>query len=271
MDVTTLGCDFLVSSGYKWMLGPYGTGIFLGQARMERSLAAGGVYWMALEGAHNFGGCRSMRCERGPAPGVGTRRRQPASRIWPLGMLSLQVACEHRHRKSLRAQYGIDSHADGAPCRTTAVFWLRRAEEEKRGQFICIASRDGEKTSGALREVESGEDLCGVARRGAARFAVHLQYRARYRPRDCGLVGVRKRGERLESRNVAGKLHAEGAAAQNRRRPGATQKSGGIRKGMWTTASRSIGLPSRVAGVNFQREKASIALRSSSGSRLFRT
>src|SRR6266478_7182184 len=28
MDVTQLGADFLVSAGYKWLLGPFGTGFF---------------------------------------------------------------------------------------------------------------------------------------------------------------------------------------------------------------------------------------------------
>ena len=54
LDVRELGADFLVCAGYKWLLGPFGTGFFwirhelLGQVRPD-------VFnWMALPGSNNF-------------------------------------------------------------------------------------------------------------------------------------------------------------------------------------------------------------------------
>ncbi len=41
MDVAALGCDFLVSSGYKWMLGSYGTGFFWAEREWSDRLPPG--------------------------------------------------------------------------------------------------------------------------------------------------------------------------------------------------------------------------------------
>src|SRR5258708_14602700 len=54
MDVAELGADFVGSSGYKWMLGPYGTGFFWARMEQIERMRVPPLYWTAIEGVGNF-------------------------------------------------------------------------------------------------------------------------------------------------------------------------------------------------------------------------
>jgi cysteine desulfurase/selenocysteine lyase len=54
MDVNQLGADFMVCAGYKWLLGPFGTGFFWAKSEHLAVVRPGPFYWMALMGSHNF-------------------------------------------------------------------------------------------------------------------------------------------------------------------------------------------------------------------------
>ena len=54
LDMRELGAAMAVCSGYKWLLGPYGTGFFWVANEWIERLTLGSVYFMALEGARNF-------------------------------------------------------------------------------------------------------------------------------------------------------------------------------------------------------------------------
>jgi selenocysteine lyase/cysteine desulfurase len=54
MDVHQLGADFIVSAGYKWLLGPFGTGFFWAKSEHLRMVRPGPFHWMAVAGADNF-------------------------------------------------------------------------------------------------------------------------------------------------------------------------------------------------------------------------
>jgi cysteine desulfurase/selenocysteine lyase len=54
MDVQQLGADFIVSAGYKWLLGPFGTGFFWIKSEHLGMVRPGPFYWMAVEGSDNF-------------------------------------------------------------------------------------------------------------------------------------------------------------------------------------------------------------------------
>ncbi len=54
IDVAALGADFLTCAGYKWLLGPYGTGFFWAKLEHIDRLRPGPFYWMAMEGAEHF-------------------------------------------------------------------------------------------------------------------------------------------------------------------------------------------------------------------------
>src|SRR5215471_12270364 len=54
MDVHRLGADFLVCAGYKWLLGPFGTGFFWVKSEHLSTVRPGPFYWMAVAGSDNF-------------------------------------------------------------------------------------------------------------------------------------------------------------------------------------------------------------------------
>lgn len=54
LSMRELGADFVTSSGYKWLLGPYGTGFFWASPEWVNRFPPGPFYWQALEGARNF-------------------------------------------------------------------------------------------------------------------------------------------------------------------------------------------------------------------------
>ena len=54
MDVQQLGADFLVCAGYKWLLGPYGTGFFWVKSEHLDGMRPGPFYWTAQGMQDNF-------------------------------------------------------------------------------------------------------------------------------------------------------------------------------------------------------------------------
>jgi cysteine desulfurase / selenocysteine lyase len=53
-DVVAMGVDFLVSAGYKFLLGPFGTGFFWAKPEHVANMRPGPFYWMAAKGVDNF-------------------------------------------------------------------------------------------------------------------------------------------------------------------------------------------------------------------------
>ncbi len=54
MDVNQLGADFMVCAGYKWLLGPFGTGFFWAKSEHLKIVRPGPFYWLAAAGSDNF-------------------------------------------------------------------------------------------------------------------------------------------------------------------------------------------------------------------------
>ena len=54
LDVRSLDADFVVAAGYKWLLGPYGTGFFWIRRELISAMCPSPVYWKALKAASNL-------------------------------------------------------------------------------------------------------------------------------------------------------------------------------------------------------------------------
>jgi len=54
LDIRQLGADFLVCAGYKWLLGPYGTGFFWIKSEHLDALRPGPFYWTAQGTQEDF-------------------------------------------------------------------------------------------------------------------------------------------------------------------------------------------------------------------------
>lgn len=172
VNIRELGADFAVSSGYKWVLGPYGTGFFwVAKEKMEQPLL-GPVYWMAVEGARNF--------DTLPLEGLKLR---PGARRWDTAEtgsfiylnaldasleLLLQIGLEEvtRHNRELvsevieripRDRYGLRSPA----------------EESHRGPYVCVAARKSEDTAAIYKKLRDAGVIVSL-RESAIRIAPYL-------------------------------------------------------------------------------------------------
>lgn len=172
MDVAKLGCDFLVSSGYKWMLGPYGTGFFWAKREWSDQLPLGGVYWMALEGAHNFSGL----------PLDAFRARSGARRWDTAETASFTNLAAWEASLKMLADIGTDKlYAHNAELIRLLIERLPHdrcvlaspSEEEKRAQFICISSRAAEKTKELYEKLKT-EKIFVALREGTLRVSPYI-------------------------------------------------------------------------------------------------
>src|SRR5438874_385931 len=74
IDVNQLNVDFMICAGYKWLLGPFGTGFFWAKSEHISKMRSGPFYWMAAEGAENF----AALAFADPKPVVAARRYDAA-------------------------------------------------------------------------------------------------------------------------------------------------------------------------------------------------
>jgi selenocysteine lyase/cysteine desulfurase len=172
MGLRALGCDFAVSSGYKWLLSPFGTGFFWARREAMEKLRPRPFYWMALEGARNF---HSLRLEN-PRPAGGARRWDAPETANFINLAAMEASLE------FIARVGIETIA--ARTERLVNFLIERlprdccvlaspADSQKRGAAICVAARKPERTGelhGRLREAQIYVSL----REGALRISPHL-------------------------------------------------------------------------------------------------
>src|SRR5215470_6769671 len=148
MDVTKLGADFIVSAGYKWLLGAFGTGFFWVKHDLIPTLRTAPFYWMAVEGSGNF--AKLDFSSPRPADNA-TRWDTPewASHFnFNLAALDASVefvlragaetALAHNHKliDSLFARLPVDRCVAASPL-----------EHERRGPYGCFVARTPEKTA----------------------------------------------------------------------------------------------------------------------------
>ena len=172
IDVRELGADFAVISGYKWLLGPFGTGLFWIAREWQERLALGPAYWMAAEGAENV----SMLPGEGMELRPGARRWDTAETAGPIHLMALEASLDFllqlgvaeaaRHTKSIvqevierlpRDRYGVVSPL----------------EEENRGPYICLAARRREETAAMYKKLREAGVIVSL-RENALRVAPYL-------------------------------------------------------------------------------------------------
>jgi selenocysteine lyase/cysteine desulfurase len=156
IDLRALGADMAVCSGYKWMLGPYGTGFFWIASEWIERLPLGAVYFMALEGAHNFSMLPSEKSR--PVPGA-RRWDSPETANFSnlaafdssLDMLSrIGMDCIVGHVDSLVGE--LIERLPGTRCALASP-----EERAKRGPYVCIAARSPEETEALYNKVSAAK------------------------------------------------------------------------------------------------------------------
>ena len=172
MNIRDLGASMAVSSGYKWLLGPYGVGFFwIAQEWIDR-LPLGAVYFMALEGARDFHSLPTADVRAMP----GARRWDSAETANFTNLAAFDASLDLVLRVGTDAvERFIDRLVaeiiDGLG-RTRCVL-ASPAERERRGPYVCVSARNPNDTVALYQKLR----VAGVSvslRGRALRIAPHI-------------------------------------------------------------------------------------------------
>jgi len=171
ISIRDLGADFAVCSGYKWLLGPYGTGFFWVRRESTEFLKTGAIYYLALEGARNF---HTLPLDN-LRPVAGARRWDSAETASFTNLAALDasldlllrvgVASLARHNQEL-----IEQLIAGLP----AEFAIASpAEAERRGPYVCISARTPEETARCYEKLRAAQVFVSL-RENALRVSPYI-------------------------------------------------------------------------------------------------
>jgi len=172
MDVRRLGADFITCSGYKWLLGPYGSGFFWGTSELTAGFRPGPFYWQGIEGLNHFADLIFENPQA--APGArGWDASETASYFnltgWDASLQFLQavgvetVAAHNRKLMAhLFASLPHDQFVRTSPTTT-----------EHQGPYGCFAAHTPERTR-EYHERLKKEKVYASLREGNIRVSTHL-------------------------------------------------------------------------------------------------
>jgi selenocysteine lyase/cysteine desulfurase len=172
LDVRTLGADFLVCAGYKFLLGPFGTGFVWGKSEIVANMRPGPFYWMAAKGAENF----AAMAFDDPKPAATARRFDVAETANYFNLAALEASVD------FVLQAGPETVA--AHNRNLIELLYERLPKDRciptspvdaahRGPYGCFAARAPEKTV-ALYERLRKENIIVSLREGNIRVSPYL-------------------------------------------------------------------------------------------------
>jgi selenocysteine lyase/cysteine desulfurase len=172
INVEVLGADFLVSAGYKFLLGPFGTGFFWAKPEHVANMRPGPFYWMAGKGVDNFA---SMDFAN-PTPAPSGRRWDVAETANYFNHAALDASVEfvlragpatvREHNNNLIELLYARLPKDR--CVPTSPL-----EPAHRGPYACFAARAPEKTE-ALYDRLRKENIIVSLREGSIRVSPYL-------------------------------------------------------------------------------------------------
>lgn len=172
VDVQLLGADAVVGAGYKWLLGPYGTGFFWASETLLEHLLPGPFYWTGQKG-DTFASLNMVE----PEPSGGAKRFDAPEMATPfnLNLVALSASVDLvlrlgpdsvlRHNHEL-----IDALFEQLPEHCASASPLERAARGPFGSFT--AGPPGE--TAALFERLHASKIFVSLRQGKIRVAPHL-------------------------------------------------------------------------------------------------
>ena len=172
MNVRSLGADFIVCAGYKYLLSPWGTGFLWTRKENLDSLRPGPYNWLC-QGVESF--ARLNYVDPEPAPTLSRWDSAEAASIYNFNLTVMEASvrfvlnagaaliCDHN-----QALIGhlFERLPDG--CRVASPL-----EANRRGVFGCIDVGNREETEALYQELRS-ERFVVALREGRIRIAPHL-------------------------------------------------------------------------------------------------
>ena len=156
MNIRDLGATMAVCSGYKWLLGPYGTGFFWIANEWVERLPLGAVYFMALEGAREFHAMPSENLQ--PMPGA--RRWDSPETANFTNLAAFESSLD------LVLSIGLDAvarHVDGLVGELVERLPRNRCvlaspeERSRRGPYVCVSALKREETTALYHKVSAAQ------------------------------------------------------------------------------------------------------------------
>ena len=147
IDVASLGADFLTCAGYKWLLSPFGTGFFWMKREHLQTVRPGPFYWMATEGARDFGSMEFL--DPKPVKGASRWDAPEWNSLFNLNLAAMEAAVAFVQRAGPEA---VRTHTQALVDRMFAglavsdVELASPAEPLRRGPFGCFRARSLEQT-----------------------------------------------------------------------------------------------------------------------------
>lgn len=178
LDVNTLGADFLICAGYKWLLGPFGTGFFWAKLDLLANARPAPFYWMAVAGSDNF--AKLNFADPQPAPSVQRWDTPEWASYFNFNLVGLDASVEFL----LRAGVEIIAEHNRA---LIELMYERLPKDrcvpaspldaDQRGPYGCFRARSPEKTEELYQRLRA-ENIVVSLREGNIRVSPHLYNRA---------------------------------------------------------------------------------------------
>jgi cysteine desulfurase/selenocysteine lyase len=172
MDVHTLGADFITCSGYKWLLGPYGTGFFWASGELLAKFRPAPFYWQGIAGLAHY----DELIFENPKASDGARGWDSAETAsyfnlagWDASLNFLQeagVETVAAHNQKLMTR--LFESLPGNRC-----VWTSPPEPVRRGPYGCFAGNTPEQTCELFEHMKK-EKLMASLREGNIRVSTHL-------------------------------------------------------------------------------------------------
>ena len=172
LDVKQLGADFITCSGYKWLLGPYGSGFFWGASELMARFRPSPFYWQGIEGLNHYADL-IFENPKAAAGARGWDASETASYFnltgWDASLRFLQevgVETVAAHNRKLMAQlFGSLPHDQFV--RTSPT------ETQHQGPYGCFAAHTPERTRECHEHLKK-EKVFPSLREGNIRVSTHL-------------------------------------------------------------------------------------------------
>jgi selenocysteine lyase/cysteine desulfurase len=174
MDVHQLGADFIVSAGYKWLLGPFGTGFFWVKSEHLVMVRPAPFNWMALAGSDNFA---ALNFED-PKPSASAKRWDSSewASYFNFNLVAMDVSVDFvaRMEPGLVAAHNrklIELMFERLPKDRFVI--ASPLDAARRGPYGCFAARTPEKTAEHYQHLRK-ENVVVSLRQGNIRVSPYL-------------------------------------------------------------------------------------------------